>query len=183
MGLAAAVTIGVQTGACGSDTETTSSMVSGSVVAAYGPPPTFCEENQSVGEALSDFGVICASCGEQNCCAEMEACGDECAACLDRPFSCASAAAADAAEAVRTCLANDCSSECGFNEICDSGLFAPTSECADCLGTSCCVANAACAADPDCLSCEQGDVVACSATTLDDDVRACEMASCDAVCP
>lgn len=190
MGLATAVTVGVGAGACGSTVETggsggaggTSAMESTTFVAAYGPPPTFCAEGSEVRDAVNLLSVNCHSCAESLCCAEMESCGIDCAACLEDDASCASQAASEQAAALRTCLSNGCGSSCNFHEICESGAFANTAECASCLGTSCCPEVTACAADPDCTSCLQGNATSCDATMLDEDAISCTDTNCADAC-
>lgn len=205
MGLATAVTVGVGTGACGSEVITSgsggaggessvsssmgssptssSAMMSATFVAAYGPPPTFCESSATTITAVSGLGEFCYSCAEFSCCPELEACGNDCAACLDDTTTCATPGAQSEADALIECLGNgDCGPECALTEVCDSGFSAPTADCAECASDNCCPAFTACSQDTDCLDCFGGDMVACEMTMADDDVSSCVEASCEAAC-
>lgn len=205
MGLATAVTVGVSAGACGStvtvegsggaggsngtssvastmDVSSTTTMMSTTFVAAYGPPPSFCEPSVATINAVAGLGDFCFNCAEFSCCEELEACGDDCAACLAGDTTCATPAGDAQAEAVRDCLGDSCGLDCGLTEVCDSGIQAPTVACAECASNNCCAQFTTCAQDPNCLDCLGGNMNACNLTMSEDDLISCVEVQCPMAC-
>lgn len=206
MGLATAVTVGVGTGACGSKvtiegsggaggnggpssvsssmdvSSTMTTMMSTTFVAAYGPPPSFCEPSVATINALSGLGDFCFNCAEFSCCDQMEACGDDCAACLGGDVMCTTPGGEAQSQALRECLGNSCGPDCGLAEICDSGIQAPNLDCAECASDNCCVEFTTCAQDPNCLDCLGGNMNACDLTMSEEALITCVETQCPIAC-
>lgn len=152
--------------------------------------------------------AACETCMEDACCAELLDCapGTEC----DKFLACAQpcttsacfttcttqfATGYEAYNVVQDCYDGSCKQDSGCSwPVCDSGLayYDPFSECASCLGTSCCAQVTACMADAGCATCyttadptmlpanctAAGDPVA----TLYAATQTCQTASCEKPC-